>query len=123
MQKKYKRALIISIVTILTITLILVLLGLAQIGLNECALNYNTIMANYSDTSVYGSGLYWIGLSNRFIRINKNQQILSYSNLSTFTTDFYALTASLEVSLLYQFTNTSNASSTVLDFNTVKNFY
>jgi hypothetical protein len=123
MQKKYKRALIISAVSIIVVTLVLILVGLAQIGLNQCALNYNTIMANYSDTKVYGSGLYWIGLSNRFIRINKNQQILSFKNLSTFSNDFYALKASLEVSLLYQFTNTSNNNSTDLDFNIVRNFY
>jgi hypothetical protein len=80
-------------------------------------------MSNYSDTTVYGSGLYWIGLSNRFIRINKNQQILSFDNLTTFTTDFYKLSASLEVSLLYNFADPTNTTSITPDFNTLRKFY
>jgi hypothetical protein len=80
-------------------------------------------MRNYSDTTVYGSGLYWIGLANHFIRINKNQQILGFNNLTTFTTDFYKLGASIEVSLLYNFANPTNTSSTTPDFSTVRKFY
>lgn len=115
MQKKYKRAIIITLITTTAITLALVLAGLAQVGLDQNGLNYNLIMANYSDTSVYGPGLYLIGLSNKFIRINKNQQSLSYSNLTTFTTDFYSLTAYLEVSYLFNFT-TSNSFATLTTF-------
>jgi len=95
MQKKYKRAIIISSVTLIVITLILVLLGLATVELDQYALNYSNILANYSDTNVYGPGLYYIGISNSFIRINKNLQTIYFSNLKTYTSDFYALTANL----------------------------
>ena len=48
MQKKYKRAIIISIVVIIVMTLALVLGGLRQVGLDELGLNYNRIMGTYS---------------------------------------------------------------------------
>ena len=57
--------------------------------------------ANYSDTQLYGPGLYWIGLSNRFIRFNKNQQTLRFNNLSAFSSDFYKITAYMEVTLQF----------------------
>lgn len=115
MQKKYKRAIAITIISAIVVTLALVLGGLEQVGLDQYGLNYNTITANYSDNSVYGSGLYLIGLSNSFIKINKNQQSISYNNLTTFTTDFYALTAYLEVSYIFNF-STSNPFSTLSSF-------
>jgi len=50
MQKKYKRAIIITSVSLAVITLVLILAGLKQVKLDEYALNYNTIMANYSSS-------------------------------------------------------------------------
>lgn len=78
MQKKYKRAIVITIISLIIITLVLVLSGLEQVSLDEYGLNYNHIMANYSDTSVYGPGLYLIGLTNSFLKIKKNQQSISF---------------------------------------------
>jgi hypothetical protein len=95
MQKKYKRGIVITIISAILVTLAMVLAGLEQVGLDQYGLNYNHIMANFSDTRVYGSGLYLIGISNSFIRINKNQQSISYNNLTTFTSDFYSLTGYL----------------------------
>lgn len=116
MQKKYKRAIVISIVSVIVVTLGLVLGGLRQVGLDEYGLNYNRIMSNYSDNTVYGSGLYLIGLANSFIKINKNQQALSYDNLTTYTTDFYALTAYIQVAYLFNF-------SIADQFATLRTFY
>lgn len=76
-------------------TVILVLLGLGKIDLDESALNYNTITANYSDSTLYGPGLYWIGIANRFLRFKKNQQTLRFGNLSAFSSDFYKITANM----------------------------
>lgn len=95
MQKKYKRALIITSVSLIVITLLLVLLGLATVELDQYALNYSNISANFVDNTVYGPGLYYIGISNSFIRINKNLQTSYFSNLTTYTADFYPLTANL----------------------------
>lgn len=116
MQKKYKRALIVISVLLIVITLVLVLLGLATVELDQVGLNYSKIAANYADSLVYGPGLYYIGIANTFIRINKNMQTVSYKNLTTFTSDFYALTANLEVSFLFNFTTSDS-------FTTVSNFY
>ena len=69
-------------------------------------------MANYSDSTVYGPGLYLLGLSNHFVKINKNQQSLSFPNLTTFTTDFYSLNANIQVSYLFDF-NTADQFSTL----------
>jgi hypothetical protein len=115
MQKKYKRAIIITSVLLVLLALGLILGGLRQVSLDEYGLNYNTVMANYSSASVYGPGLYLIGVSNQFIRINKNQQTMAYKNLTTFTTDFYILTAYLEVSYLFNF-STANQFSTLTAF-------
>ena len=79
MQKKYKRALIGSIIGLLSLTLLLILLGLGRVSLDEYALNYSYIMASYSDPNVYGPGLYLIGIANKFVRIDKNQQNLYFS--------------------------------------------
>ncbi len=95
MQKKYKRAIVITIISLVVLTLVLILSGLSQVGLDEYGLNYNHIMANYSDSSVYGPGLYLIGLTNSFIKVKKNQQSLSFSNLTAFTTDFYTVKANI----------------------------
>lgn len=105
MQKKVKRALITTIVSLVVITLVLVLLGLARVNLDQNALNYSTITANYSDSRLYGPGLYWIGIANRFLRFNKNQQTLRYSNLQTFSSDFYRVTANMEVTFQFNFGN------------------
>lgn len=110
MQKKVKRALIITIVSLVVITLVLVLLGLARVSLDQNALNYSMITANYSDSRLYGPGLYWIGIANRFLRFNKNQQTLRYNDLQTFSSDFYQVTANMEVT--FQFNFTSNDSFT-----------
>ena len=114
MQKKYKRAICGTITSAVIITLVLILAGLEQVSLDEYGLNYNHIMANYSDNNVYGSGLYLIGIANSFYKVNKNQQTISYDNLTTFSTDFYALTAYLEVSYLFTFSTT--------DFESLSNF-
>jgi hypothetical protein len=50
MQKKYKRAIIVTTVSLAVMTLALILAGLKQVRLDEYALNYNNIMANYSST-------------------------------------------------------------------------
>ena len=110
MQKKYKRAIIATILSAALVTAVLILAGLEQVSLDEYGLNYNHIMANYSDNNVYGSGLYLIGIANSFFKVNKNQQTLSYDHLTTFSTDFYALTAYLEVSYLFSFTTSDFAS-------------
>ena len=78
MQKKYKRAIVISIICIILFTLSLILGGLRQVGLDEYGLNYNDIMAGYSDTTLYGPGLYLLGLSNEFVTIKKKQESISY---------------------------------------------
>ena len=91
MQQKHKRAIVITIISVVVVTLVLVLAGLRQVSLDEYGLNYNAIMSNYSDTTVYGPGLYLLGLPNSFLRVKKNQQSLSFQNLTTFTTDFYSL--------------------------------
>lgn len=72
-------------------------------------------MATLSDTTVYGPGLYLLGLTNNFIIINKNQQSLSFPNLTTFTTDFYSLNAHLQVSYLFDF-NTADQYNTLFTF-------
>jgi hypothetical protein len=105
MQKRVKRAIIACIVSLVLLTVVLVLLGLAKIELDQNALNYNTITANYADANLYGPGLYWIGISNRFLRFNKNQQTLRFSNLSAFSSDFYKITANMEVTLQFNFTS------------------
>jgi hypothetical protein len=115
MQKKYKRAIIITSVSLVLLTLLLVLLGLATVELDQYALNYSNILSDYADTKVYGPGLYYIGLSNKFVRIRKNLQTTYLSNLTTYTSDFYRLTANLQISFLFNFT-TSN-------FSTISNFY
>jgi hypothetical protein len=115
MQKKVKRAIIATIVSLLVITLTLILLGLARVSLDQNALNYSTITAGYADSRLYGPGLYWIGIANRFLRFNKNQQTLRYSNMQTFSSDFYRVTANMEVTFQFNFqTNDS--------FNTASNF-
>lgn len=103
MQKRVKRTLIGLAVGLVLITVLLVLLGLAKVDLDQNALNYNTITANYSDATLYGPGLHWIGISNRFLRFNKNQQTLRFSNLSAFSSDFYKVTANMEVTLQFNF--------------------
>lgn len=116
MQKKYKRAIIITIISVIVMTLGLVLSGLRQVSLDQYGLNYNRIISNYSETTVYGPGLYLIGLANSFIKVNKNQQTISFNNLTTFTTDFYSLTAYMEVAYIFNF-------STADPFSTLSSFY
>ena len=50
------------------------------------------------------------------VRIERKQQTMAYPNLTTFSSDFYPVTASLSVTLLYNFT--TNA-----DYTTLSNFY
>ena len=57
--------------------------------------------AVYAENKVYGPGLYWIGISNQFIRIKKNQQALSFQNITTFSSDFYSVTANIEANLFF----------------------
>jgi hypothetical protein len=72
-------------------------------------------MGTYSETRVYDSGLYLLGLSNYFMTVNKKQQTLSFPSLKTFTSDFYTLSASIQVS--YQFTfNTADSYTTISTF-------
>lgn len=61
------------------------------------------ITANFSDSSLYGPGLYWIGIANKFLRFNKNQQTLHFSNISTYSSDFYAIRANMQVTIQYNF--------------------
>ena len=103
MQKKVKRVLIITIVSLVVITLVLVLLGLARVSLDQNALNYSMITASYADNTLYGPGLYWIGIANKFIRFNKNQQTIRFSNLQTYSSDLYKITANMEVTLQFNF--------------------
>lgn len=103
MQKKVKRGLIITIVSLVVITLVLILLGLARVSLDQNALNYSMITANYADNILYGPGLYWIGIANKFIRFNKNQQTIRFSNLQTYSSDFYKITANMEVTMQFNF--------------------
>lgn len=105
MQKRVKRTLIAIVVSLVIITVVLVLLGLAKVDLDQNALNYNTITANYSDATLYGPGLHWIGIANRFLRFNKNQQTLRFSNLSAFSSDFYRIAANMEVTLQFNFSS------------------
>jgi hypothetical protein len=115
MQKKYKRAIIVFSILSVVITIVLVLLGLGKIDLDEYALNYNTISASYADNLIYGPGLYWIGISNQFIRIKKNQQALLFHNLVTFSSDYYLVKANIQSNLLFNL-NSSDIFQTTSQF-------
>jgi len=116
MQKKMKRGLIIGGVSLLVVAIILVLLGLARIELDQSALNYNMITANFSDSTLYGPGLYWIGIANQFLRFNKNQQILRFANISTYSSDFYAVRANMEVTIQYNFEASADPFASATNF-------
>lgn len=120
MQKRIKRAIIITIVSLVLLTLLLVLLGLGKVNLNEYALNYSTITADYADNNLYGPGLYWIGISNKFIRFNKNQQTLRFTNLSAFSSDFYKITANMKIAIQFNFSAIDSANLT--NFTVASNF-
>lgn len=116
MQKKMKRGIIIGVISLLIVAITLTLLGLARIELDQSALNYNMITANFSDSSLYGPGLYWIGIANQFLRFNKNQQILRFANISTYSSDFYAIRANMEVTIQYNFEATADPFTSASDF-------
>ena len=116
MQSKYKKGIVITLISTAVFALIFVLAGLSYVEEEQWALSYNYITASYSEQNVYGPGLYHIGVANKMVKIERKQQAIDYNNLTTFSSDFYPVTASLSVTLLYNFT--TNA-----DYSTISTFY
>jgi hypothetical protein len=57
-----------------------------------------------------------IGIASKFIRVNKNRKTVKFQNLTTYSSDYYLVSATIEVAYTFNF-RTANS------FETITNFY
>lgn len=69
MNRKFRISLITLVVLSLLIAIPLIVLSFARVDVGFVALNYDSILANYTSAQVYGPGLYFIGVAKSFIRM------------------------------------------------------
>jgi hypothetical protein len=112
MNKKLKITSIIATIFGIVVAVTLVLLGLAKINIGYVGLDYNAITANYTSTTVYEPGLYYIGVASQFIRIKFIPTILTL-NINAYTSDYYSLNS--KIITTYQLSSK--------DFTTLSTFY
>lgn len=94
MQKKNKIAIAVTISIAVAITIGLVSASLDRLDFENYGLNYNLITANFTDDSIYTSGLYFIGFSNVLLEVPRTQRQLSLPDLTTYTNDYFTLEVS-----------------------------
>ena len=120
MYKKIRYALIITIIILVLLTVLFILVSLDKLDYEYYGLNYNLITASFSDSTVYQQGLHLIGFSNTLLEIPKIFQQISLPKLQTYTSDYFPLSVSAEVS--YRVMGVSDE-QTESQFERLKNFY
>jgi hypothetical protein len=118
MRKKNKIIIGVTILTVAVLIAIIIVISLDRLEFENYGLNYNEVLANFSETIVYGSGLRMIGPSNYLLPVSKIPRQLSYSKLQAYTNDYFPVEA--DASVTYTLNLPSNAS---LQFDFLSEYY
>jgi hypothetical protein len=117
MRRKYKVCLATFIIAVLTATLLFVLLALDILDPEFYGLAYNEIIADYTNTNVYESGFYYVGISAYFIKIYRIPRLIKLHNMKTFTSDLNPI--EISVTTVYTLTLPKPISENVTSINQI----
>lgn len=117
MNKKRLTKIIVSIVGSVIIVAVLILIGLGfkNIELDELGIDYNMITGNYSE-ELTPPGIKYIGVSNEFLKVKTSSQAINFVGLRCLSSDFVAVTLSVEVTYRITFRDVTNITNYIILF-------
>lgn len=97
MLRKNKIIITVTILCLVVIAIALIVASLDRLDFENYGLNYSYVTANFTDTTVYESGLHFIGFSNVLLEVPKTERHISLRGIKTYTNDFFSLQVDADV--------------------------